>query len=202
MPSDTTAQVMFLSFAIVLTFAAIFLVFWIGWRISNQKQGVCPYTGAPLRRATDISYFAAEKTMRYLYHFKQYDNRVFKLSGAAFCRDTGRIFQDCVTWLDTVKVDWSFIQKRYPGDYVSWGSLSADQQRDIREAHDSLDRFQTAHSSPNPAPRMVEPEYVFIKPGPLYVNLQNKVLVGWQVVPDTDMEVLIVQKPTGIINHL
>jgi hypothetical protein len=194
-PEGTTSGVLFLSFVILLTFIGLFFVFWAGWWISHRYQGVSPYTGQPLRRATDLSYFAAEKVLHYLYDFKQYDNRVFKLSRAAYCRETGRIFQDCVSWLDTVNVDWNFIQKRYPGDYVSWGSLTEDQQRDIREVHETLEFFQIRQSSKNSSPRMVEPEYVFLKPGPLYVNVHNKVLVGWQVVPDTELEVLVVQKP-------
>ena len=33
------------------------------------------------------------------------------------------------------------------------------------------------------------------RPGPLYVDIETKVLLGWKVVPGTDLEVLIVQKP-------
>jgi hypothetical protein len=92
-------------------------------------------------------------------------------------------------------VDWTFLQKRYPGHWVSWGSLSKEQQEAIRDVHESLGKFQTQESSPTPAPRAVEPEYAYTKPGPLYVDLETKILLGWQVVPGTDFEVLIVQKP-------
>jgi len=97
--------------------------------------------------------------------------------------------------MDTVKVDWTFLQKRYPGIWVSWGSLNSDQQRAISDAHESLEGFQTEVSSPSPAPRAIEPEYAYTKPGPLYVDIQTKVLLGWKVVPGTELEVLIVQKP-------
>ncbi|CUI17000.1 conserved putative membrane protein [Candidatus Protochlamydia naegleriophila] len=195
MVDATTGWVLLLSVAIVATLAFLIFAFWFGWWMSGRAMGVSPYTGVPLRRATDLSYYAAEQALLFLYNFQQYDNRIFKLSRAAYCRETGRIFTECVTWMDTVKVDWTFLQKRYPGIWVSWGSLNSDQQRAISDAHESLEGFQTEVSSPSPAPRAIEPEYAYTKPGPLYVDIQTKVLLGWKVVPGTELEVLIVQKP-------
>ncbi len=180
---------------ILVSFALLILLFWLGWRLTQRSHSVSPYTGVPLRRASEISYYSAERVLRYLYDLRQYDNRIFKLRRAAFCRETGRIFQDCVTWYDTINVDWNFLQKRYPGHYVSWGSLSKELQDYIRDSHSSLEGFQTEESSPNPAPRAVEPEYAYTKPGPLYVDPETKVLLGWKIVPGTNFEVLIVQKP-------
>ena len=87
------------------------------------------------------------------------------------------------------------MQKRYPGQWISWGSLSKELQDEIREAHASLDKFQTIESSPTPSPRAIESQYVYTKPGPLYVDIETKILLGWQVVPGTEFELLIVQKP-------
>lgn len=187
--------VILFSLLILLSFAFLALLFWFGWRISQRSQAVSPYTGVPLRRMTEVSYYSAERILRYLYNLHQYDNRIFKLSRAAFCRETGRIFQDCVTLFDTIQIDWNFLRKRYPGNWISWGSLTKEQQEAIREAHISLDSFQTLESSPNPAPRAIEPDYAYTKPGPLYVDLETKILLGWQVVPGTAFEVLVVQKP-------
>ncbi|MBA2369581.1 MAG: hypothetical protein H0V82_11240 [Candidatus Protochlamydia sp.] len=195
MIEPSAGLVVMFSLGILLAFAILFFVFWFGWWMSGREMGVSPYTGIPLRRATDLTYFAAERVLLFLFEFKQYDNRIFKLSRAAYCRETGRIFTNCVTWLDTVKVDWTFLQKRYPGSYVSWGSLNKDQQQAIRDAHDSMEGYQTESSSPTPSPRGIEPEYAYTKPGPLYVDIETKVLLGWMVVPATDLEVLIVQKP-------
>lgn len=194
MGEDTLWVVLF-SALILLSFAFLALLFWIGWRITQRTQAVSPYTGVPLRRTTEISYYSAEKILKYLYDLHQFDNRIFKLKRSAFCRETGRIFQDCVTIFDTIKIDWTFLQKRYPGNWISWGSLVKDQQDAIREVHTSLDRFQTFESSSIPAPRGVEPEFAYTKPGPLYVDLETKILLGWQIVPQTEFEVLIVQKP-------
>lgn len=183
------------SAAILLVFVFLVLVFWLGRWLSDHGQGKSPYTGLPLRPATDLSYYAAEKTLRFLYDMQQYDNRIFSLRKAAFCRETGRVFQDCVTWYGATLVDWNFLQNRYPGSYVSWGSLNRDQQAAVRQRHFSLEGYQTEISSPTASPRAVESEYAFTKPGPLYVDLETNVLLGWKSVPGTETEVLVVQKP-------
>lgn len=187
--------VVFIGAMIFLSLFLLIALFWFGWRMSQRSHSVSPYTGVPLRRTTEISYYSAEKVLKYLHDLRQYDNRIFKLSNAAFCRDTGRIFQDCVTWFDLINVDWTFLQKRYPGNYVSWGSLSKELKEAIKDSHSSLEGFQTFESSPTPAPRMIEPEYAYTKPGPLYVDPVTKVLLGWKIVPGTEFECLIVQKP-------
>lgn len=192
---DTKMLVIYLSIATLIALALLILAFWFTSWFSKNSQGKSPYSGQPLRSATELSYFAAEKVLRYLYDYHEYDNRIFKLKKAAFCRETGRLFQDCITWYGAIKVNWDFLQKRYPGQYVSWGSLNSDQKKAIREAHDNLDGFQTEVSSPTISPRLIEPKYVFTKPGPLYVDIESKVLLGWKEVPETELEVLIVQKP-------
>ena len=123
---------------------------------------------------------------------------MFDVTQAALCRDTGRLFPNALTWYGTLKVDWKFLRKRYPGNFVSWGSLSEFQQLKIRDKHGSLEGFQTEFSSPTPSPRAIEPEYAYKKPGPLYVDIDTSVLLGWKEVPETDLEVLIVQRPREI----
>jgi hypothetical protein len=195
MTDSTGMWVVLVALTIFLAFVLLIALFWFGWWASQRAQGVSPYTGLPLRRATDLAYYSAERVVRYLHDLHQYDNRIFKFSRAAFCRETGRIFQDCVTWFEVVRMDWNFLQRRYPGQYVSWGSLNNVQQEAIRSVHESLEGFQTIESSPTPSPRSIEPEYAYSKPGPLYVDLNTQILLGWKIVPGTDLEVLIVQKP-------
>lgn len=194
--SQSNLNVMLFAFAFLLAFFLLFGVFIVSWRLSNRPNSLSPYSGMPLRSATNLSYYSGEKVVSYMHSYHQFDNRVFNLRKAAFCRETGRLFPDCMTWYGSIKVDWSFLQKRYPGTYVSWGSLTHKQQEAVRSSHGSLDGFQTAFSSSNPSPRLVEPEYAFAKPGPLYVDLEARVLLGWKIVPGTEIEVLIVQKPT------
>ncbi len=195
----TSFQVFFFGIAVLIVFFLLFLVFLGTWWVTQRKPSLSPYSGMPLRHATCLSYYSIEQVLKYLYNLHQYDNRLFDIKKAALCRETGRIFPDCVTWYNAIDVDWTFIQKRYPGNYVSWGSLTDSQKQAIEVLHDSLEGFQIAYSSANPSPRKVEEEYVFEKPGPLYVDVQTGVLVGWQCVPQIDLEVLIVQKPTHLI---
>jgi hypothetical protein len=194
----TSHDIAWFSFAILGAFILLFGTFWFSWWLHNLQPSPSPYSGLPLRRASDLSYYNAERTLRYIYDRQDYDNRLFELRTASFCRETGRIFPNSITWYDVIRVDWTFLNKRYPGDYVSWGSLTADQQMELRERHESLQGFQTESSSPIASPRAIEPQYAMLKPGPLYVELNSQVLVGWKCVPDTDLEVLVVQKPKPI----
>lgn len=190
---------------LLLVFVLTVVAFGFSWYLGRRRQPLSPYSGKPLRLARDIAFSNAEKVMRYLYDLKQYDNRIFLLKRSALCRETGRIFPNAVIWFDIIQLDWSFLNKRYPGLYVSWGSLSAEQQQEIREAHHTLEGYQTGYSSPNPSPRGITPEYAYCSPGPLYVDMTTKVLVGWKCVPNTDLEVLIVQKPVDFnaqLSHL
>lgn len=192
------SDVAFFGFFILIVFLLLIAVCLFGYWVFKQKDSLSPYTGTPLRRGADIPYYGAECVLRFLYELHQYDNRMFDLRYAGVCRDTGRIFPDALTWYDRIKVDWNFLQKRYPGNFVSWGSLNDIQKEAIRAMHHSMEGFQTEFSCPIPSPRLIEKEYALYKPGPLYVDLETKVLLGWKCVPDTNFEVMIVQKPKGI----
>lgn len=191
-----TSDAIFYSILILVSFLALFfLYFWGAW-IQAHQTDKSPYTGLPLRRGTDLPYESAKKILLFLYERHEYDNRIFDIKKAAYCRETGRVFPDCVTWYNTVHLDWSFLIKRFPGSFVSWGSLSDIQQTIILDSHESLEGYQTAKSCPKPAPSEITREYAYLKPGPLYVDVNTKIVLGWQIVPDTDFEVLIVQRPT------
>ena len=169
------------------------------WLTKRQEKGaLSPYSKTPLRRCVDLPFQSKVDVLRYLFNYHQYDNRIFELRRATFCRDTGRIFTGSVTWYDVIDIDWSFLSKRYPGHYVSWGSLTDDQQMLVRTVHPSMEGFQTEFSSSTPQPSGIEAKYAFAKPGPLYVDLETLTLLGWKCVPETELEVLIVQKPKKI----
>lgn len=162
---------------------------------TSHRRDVSPYTGLPLRYGKEITFATQDKVTAYLRNLKDFDNRPFEFDYSAFCRETGRIFPNCVGFTGAIKLDWTFIFKRYRGNFVSWGSLSAQQQKEIKEAHHSLAGFQTEFSSTNPSPRLIEESLAVAKPGPLYVDPQSKILMGWKKVPGTELEVLLVQKP-------
>ncbi len=194
----TYTDVAFFSFLVLLSFLVLVATFFFGYWISRRRTCPSPYSSLPLRRGSDLPYSSMEKILRYLYTLHQYDNRMFDLNQAAYCRETGRVFPKAVGLFGTIHVDWNFLQKRYPGQYVSWGSLTEQQQEAIRDAHYSLEGFQTDFSSGQASPRMIEPEFAFAKPGPLYVDLTTYVVLGWKCVPNTEFEVLIAQKPRKI----
>lgn len=193
----TYEDVAFFSFAILFVFALLLATFFFGYWISKRQVTLSPYSKRPLRRGSDLSYYGIEQILRYLYNMHQFDNRMFDLNRAAYCRETGRIFPNALTWYGTINVDWNFLQRRYPGNWVSWGSLTSHQQEAIIKAHHRLEGYQMDYSSPQVSPRQIEPEYAFRKPGPLYVDMDTKILMGWKCVPDSDYEVLIVTKPRG-----
>lgn len=179
---------------VVLAFMGLFMyVCW--WLTRVPKVTLSPYTGMPLWTAGLLPYTTKKKIALYLQSYYQYDNRPFVFKKAAYCRETGRIFPNCVNWRKKIILDWTFLQNRFPGNWISWGSLSDELKERVRNKHENLEGFQTVHSSKNPSPRAIEPKFAYSKPGPLYVDLDTGYLLGWKEVPESQMEVLIVQKP-------
>ncbi len=184
---------------ILVVFLFFFALCVFGYWLSCRPDSVSPYTRLPMRRGMEISFYARQQVLRFLYDMLQYDNRIFEFKRAAVCRETGRIFPNAIAWYGKIKLDWTFLQKRHPGTYVSWGSLTADQQEVVRASHDTLAGFQVEFSSHVIQPKGIEAKYAFAKPGPLYVDINTHVLLGWKCVPETELEVLIVQKPLNLI---
>ncbi len=193
---NLSIQVLSFSFFIIFSFVALFAGAVFNYKRQNQKRCLCPYTKKPMWPGEVIPLSSVEKIMHFLYYdIHSYDNRVFPMKKAMVCRDTGKIFADTVSFWGFSKVDWTFIQKKHRGSYVSWGSLSLQQQREVREVHGSLEGFQTETSSSKILPKDCEELYAHLKPGPLYVDIETNILIGWMCVPDTMFEVLIVRFP-------
>ena len=199
--SVTATDVALFGIFILVTVLVFFSLFLYGNWLSRRPNSQSPYSKLPLRFASELSYYSSETVLRFLYNKHEYDNRIFDLRKAALCRETGRIFPNALTWYGKIKVDWTFLQKRYPGRYVSWGSLSQEQQNAVLNSHGSVERFQVQFSSPVSQPRAVEAKYALASPGPLYVDIDTKTLLGWQEVPGTELEVLIIQKPIHQITY-
>lgn len=175
------------------------LMLWLAkWLTDRRVMQNSPYSALPTRRSHELSYATIGKIALYLQSLHQFDNRMFNIHRVAVCLETGRVFPNAINSFGKMHLDWTFLQKRYPGHWVSWGSLSYRQQQAIRDAHHTLAGYQTEKSSPEPSPRLVSREYAMTHPGPLYVDLETMVLLGWKRVPGTDLEVLIVQKPKRI----
>lgn len=186
-----------LSFILGMLFCttAVFFLYFIGWWLTNRSGSVSPYTGEPMVLGEEFSFQAVQKIHLFMESVSSKENEIFAINKAAVCRQTGRVFPNCVGLFQIVKLKWNFLNKYYPGNYVSWGSLSSSQKDEIFACHDHLDGYQTEFSSSQKWPKDVESFYLKKVPGPLYVDLEKKVLLGWKCVPGTDLEVLLVQLP-------
>lgn len=178
----------------MLIFAMVGLL-WLGWWASARRGSPSPYTRKPMGLGEDLAFGAVRAIAEFLQRFDPSDNPVFDIKRAALCRQTGRIFPDCVNNIGIVKLDWNFLVRRCPGRWTSWGSLGPELQKELRDWHDSLEGFQTEVSSPNPSPKDIDLYHAMTRPGPLYVDLASKTLMGWKRVPGTELEVLVVQRP-------
>ncbi len=168
----------------------------LGWYVTRKPNVTkCPYTDLPLRRASELPFETKKRVYYFLEKFHEYDNRPFKFNRAAFCRETGRLFPDVIDWKGKMTISWNFLQKRHEGTWVAWGSLTDELKEQIRNRHIDLEGFQTARCSKEPSPRFIESRYVYEKPGPLYVDVDDGILMGWMLVPETELEVLVIQHP-------
>jgi len=170
-------------------------VFWMNWRHEALRGDLCPYTGKPMRLGMDVAHSVAEMVHSFLEELGQTDNPPIDFSHAAYCPETGRIFPDCISSKERISLSWDFITKRCSGTFVSWGSLSPEEQGELKLIHSSLEGFQLQCSSSRPRPEDIEADLAVISPGPLYVDRISKILVGWKKVPGTYFEVLVVQRP-------
>lgn len=192
---DNLSIALFALFVITFFFLLCLYAFYVFWLVPT-RPAISPYTKQPLRYGEDVKLSSVEAVMRFLhYDVGGFDNKVFAMKKAMVCRETGRIFQDSVNIFGRAKVDWTFLQKRCPGTWISWGSLTDEQKQDVLDSQGKVEGFQLERSCPHPSPRAVTEEYIYLKPGPLYVDLKTKALLGWKCVPGTFFEVLVVQRP-------
>ncbi len=188
--------------AVFVLIASFFLVIlamigllWFGWWVSKKRGSLSPYSKKPMMLAIDIASSVRGFVEDFMLSHPQPENSPLDFDTAAVCPETGRIFPNAVLRGTFVRLDWSFLPKRYPGRFVSWGSLSEYEKATIKLCHESLAGYQTEHSDPRPMPQAIDSYFSQQKPGPLYVDRTTKVLLGWKEVPGTELEVLIVQKP-------
>jgi hypothetical protein len=186
-------------YLLLLSFFAILAIFstflWYGWFVSKKRGSRSPYSKQVMSLGVDKAASVVRLVEGFLLNHSQPENAPFDFTKAAICEQTGRIFPNAVKRGELIQLDWSFLQKRYPGSYVSWGSLTETEQAVIRMCHESMRGFQTQSSCPRPLPKEIDSYHALLKPGPLYVDKSTKILLGWQEVPGTPFEVLIVQKP-------
>jgi hypothetical protein len=168
---------------------------WVGWWVTRQRGSLSPYSRQPMMYGVDLPQSIARHIEEYMKSLDQKENPPFDMNRAAICLKTGRIFPDCVGKSGIIRLGWDFLEKRYPGRWVSWGALPEVQRATIKLCHRSVEGFQLECCSPKPDPSDVDDYYALAKPGPLYVDISRRILLGWKHIPGTTFEVLIVQKP-------
>lgn len=191
----------FIVLALLVVVGLMVGILYLGWWISSRQGSLSPYSHKPMGRGEDLAYSAVERVSSFLDKLEQSDNRPFAMKYAAFCRQTGRIFPSSRSLFGWIRIRKNFLNHRYDRPWVSWGSLSPLEQGEVRRCHDSLDGFQTEVSCPRPRPEDIDAYYSMVKPGPLYVDLSSKELLGWKRIPGTQLEVLIVQHPRYELVH-
>ncbi len=189
------SAIFILLFSFFLVLAILAGLLWLGWYVAKTRGSLSPYTKLPMALGTDIAPSIRRFVDSFLESHSQPENPPIDFTKAAICPKTGRIFTNCVSKKEIIRLDWSFLQKRYPGNYVSWGCLSESEQAQIRLCHETMAGFQTATSCWKPLPKDIDAYYAMTKPGPLYVDRATKILLGWKQVHGTEFEVLIVQPP-------
>lgn len=181
--------------SIILLIVLFGALMWFGWWVTVRRGAVSPYTKKPMMLGVDLPKSIALAVEEFMKSLPQPENSPFDCTKAAICRDTGRIFPDAVKRGEIIRLGWEFLQNRYPGTWVSWGSLSETEKGVIRLCHRSLRGFQMENSCPRRNPQEIDSYYASLRPGPLYIHVAKKTFLGWKVVPGTYFEVLVVQKP-------
>jgi hypothetical protein len=179
-----------------LFFGIFTLVLIMGFVVWIGRKNNSPYTGTPLRHGDNLSYSAVGAHYRFMKRMAHPDNPPVEMRRAAVCMKTGRVFPNALDYFGSLRVNWDFLVKRHPGNWVSWGSLTAEQKTAVERVHISLEGFQTERSSTKAKPEEIEPEFSHLKPGPLYVDLKTFKVMGWKQVPKSELEALIVQNPS------
>ena len=184
-----------LAFFLLFIFFLLALLVLFNWKREGIRGNVCPYCRKPMRLGIDVAFSMRSYVNAFLEEQPQLDNPQIDFSKAAYCSETGRIFTECVSTLERISLSWDFIQRKCSGKYISWGALSEDEKSIYKILHGSIEGFQTEESSHLLRPECVEPLFSTISPGPLYIDRETKILVGWKKVPGTYFEVLVVQHP-------
>ncbi len=164
----------------LLLFSALLIstLYYLYWR-THLKGRKSPFSGQNLARGKGILYPSAEKIHLFSSQLSVPENEEIDLSKAAFCRQTNRIFPNAITVFDEINVRRDYLSKYYSSKLTPWFLLSDAFRKEIENAHSSLDGFQIGKS---------------LKPGPLFVDKKNRTLVGWKQIPETEMEILVIQK--------
>jgi hypothetical protein len=189
------SSTLYFIFGTLFSAAFVAAFFYIGWHFFNRPGTKSPYADIFLNDAATLTYDAVRHVHAFMTMLPQPENAFFDITKAAVCKTTGRLFPDSIGKRGVVTLKKSLIQQRYPGRYMLWETLTEQQKSLVIAAHDTMEGFQLQGSATSSRPYEIRRCYRRLKPGPLYVDRKTNILVGWKNVPETDLEVLVVQKP-------
>lgn len=198
-PTDAVSMVLTTFLLLLALFAFMYLFVFVGWRKTHRKGSLCPYAGVPLVYAKDLPASSRQIIDHTLAQYSAELNPPIDWSLAAICTKTGRLFTQCVAVSGTIYLDWNFLKKRAPGEWVSWGALTPEHQGEIYSLYRDMSFYQTDLCSPDAQPSRTNSFYAMTRPGPLYVNPHTNELLGWVSVPDTSYEILIHSRPDNLL---
>src|ERR1700730_16446199 len=97
---------------------------WLGWWVTQTRGSLSPYSKKPMMLGVDLAVSIARQVEEFLKSLPQPENAPFDCTKAAICRETGRIFPNAVMRGELIRIGWDFLNKRFPGHWISWGSLT------------------------------------------------------------------------------
>lgn len=159
-----------------LIIGATYYLYW--W--SHLKGRKSPFSGKLLARGEEIFYACAEKIYFFSSELSQPENASFDLAEAVFCRETNRIFPSSINAFGEINLIRNYLKKYYPSKLVPWFRLTDSEKVKLASMHSSLEGFQIGKS---------------LSLGPLFVDRKRSILVGWKRIPETKMEIIVIQKP-------
>lgn len=180
------------------TGALLLFSFWyVGWRLLWQgRKTKSPFSHYEYLMPAEQLHFTA---MQYVHQFLQnhpYSQMKVDLTSTLVCRKTGRIFSCDTKCRRTMKSAECYLMQHYSGVLVPWSTLNQEQKQNFVARHSCLKHFQLHPSGANTAFSYSDWTSADMKPGPLFVDLEAGVAVGWQCIPHTNLEIIIVQPPS------
>ena len=153
--------------------------YYLYWR-THLKGRKSPFSGKILARGEEIFYASAEKIHLFSSELSQPENAPIDLTKAVFCRETNRIFSSSINAFGEIDLTRNYLKKYYSSKLVSWFRLRESEKLKLASMHTSLEGFQVGKG---------------LFPGPLFVDKKRSILVGWKRIPETEMEIIVIQKP-------
>jgi hypothetical protein len=151
------------------------LFFWIGWWRTNRVGGKSfSMTGGELAPGDLIAFHSVQRVHDFMLSKPQPENTPFKPKDAAVCRETGRVFPNARDGFGVIRVKSSYPNRRWKGSWVLWKELSRAERSRVEGKHGDLSAYESEG---------------------LYADPFDALIMGWQKVPGTELQVLIVEKP-------